>query len=104
MDKKKSSQPTKVADVIGSVLRGLGIEERSPQARIMGVWQQAVGADIAAHTRPAEMKRGILIVHVDSSPWFTEISRNHKNRILTKLKELVGDKDITDVKFRVGEI
>ncbi len=104
MEKKQSSQPTKVGDVIGSVLSSLGIDQRSPQARIMSVWQRAVGADIAAHTRPAEMKRGVLIVHVDSSPWFTEISRNHRNRILAKLKELVGEKDITDVKFRVGEI
>lgn len=104
MDKKQSSKPTRVGDVIGSVLSSLGIDQRSPQARIMGMWQRTVGPDIAEHTRPAEMKRGVLIVHVDSSPWFTELNRNHKDRILTKLKELVGEKNITDVKFRVGEI
>lgn len=70
----------------------------------MSVWQQAAGRDIAAHTRPAEIKRGVLIVHVDSSPWFTEIHRNHKQRILGKLNELVGDEAPADIKFRIGDI
>jgi hypothetical protein len=41
--------------------------------RIRREWAAAVGAQAARHSRPADWRRGVLHVTVDSSPWLQEL-------------------------------
>ena len=100
----KESKPVAIGDVVSAILNNLGIEKRNPQARILKIWNEAVGKDIASHTRPAEIKKGLLIVHVDSSPWMSELNRHYKNTIIGKLRDLTGEEGVKDIKFRIGEV
>ena len=104
MDNRKSAEPARVGDVVSALLKNLGVDKNSVQARVACSWEAIVGKEVAAHTRPAEIRRGVLLVHVDSSPWFNELNRNHRAQVIVRLRETIGENDIRDIKFKIGEI
>ena len=40
---------------------------------MFGRWDQLVGADVAAHTRPERFSDGELVVIADSAAWATQV-------------------------------
>jgi len=71
-------------------------------ASLEEAWEQAAGR-LASHSRPGNVKRGVLEVVVRSSAACQEFGFQ-KKRILKKLIELAADQNIKDLKFTVGAI
>jgi predicted nucleic acid-binding Zn ribbon protein len=65
-----------------------------------GVWRQAAGAKIAAHTRPARMVRGRLIVEVEDNVWQRQLFALTA-QILKNLAKNLGPGVVEDLEFRV---
>lgn len=65
-------------------------------------WNDIVGADVAAHSRPAEIERGALLVVTRSSAWSQQLSFLSE-RIVAAVRERTG-RDVDRLRFRVGRV
>jgi predicted nucleic acid-binding Zn ribbon protein len=67
------------------------------------IWDQAVGAQVATHARPAAFKGSILLVHVASSTWLHHL-RFLENDIRGQLNLALGGDHVHAIKWKVGPI
>ena len=66
-----------------------------------GAAEEAVGADVARHSRPVGIRADVLEVEVDSSVWCQQLQLN-RTEILSALASVLGDDAPADLRFRVG--
>jgi predicted nucleic acid-binding Zn ribbon protein len=75
MTDRKRSAPTRLGDVISSVLGQSGASARLQQASVITCWPSLVGDQIARVTHPISISRqGVLVVAVKTNSWMTELS------------------------------
>jgi len=86
---------------MASVLEDLGLAAAASAFQIGERWEEAVGADVARHARPAGIRGGVLEVEVDSSVWCQQLQMNRRE-ILAALAEVLGDDAPADLRFRVA--
>jgi predicted nucleic acid-binding Zn ribbon protein len=85
---------------LGDVLRAA--LERSPVARqiadhaVWAHWDAVVGPTVAAHARPHRLRRGILLVAVDSPLWMQEL-QFLKHELRDRLNARAGRAVVRDV-------
>ncbi|MEO8268913.1 MAG: DUF721 domain-containing protein [Aureliella sp.] len=95
-----------VAKPIGSVVRRLlassGYAETQGVAQLLEQWQQAVGPELAKLSRPGNVARGILQIHVANSAVMQEV-HFRKKQILTALQKVGSTSMITELKIRVDK-
>jgi predicted nucleic acid-binding Zn ribbon protein len=76
-----------------------------PSARtVEGVfarWDEAVGAEVAAHAQPAALRDGCLVVTVDHPTWATQL-RFLEADLLAKLAAVTQPGEVTAIELRVG--
>lgn len=83
-------------------IRGLGFSGESISAGELaaGVWPEAVGKKIAAHTRVAKLVRTRLVVEVEDAIWQRQLfALNYQ--ILKNLEKSLGRGLVEDVEFRI---
>ncbi len=99
---RKRSEPTPLADVLAGILkRRLAPDPRL--SRIWQAWEPLAGPEIAAHARPASIKKGILFVTVDSAPMAQELSFR-KQDLKSSLNRALGADLVADIRFKVGSL
>lgn len=95
-----------IAKPIGSVIRRLlastGYAETQGAAQLLEQWQQAVGPELAKLSRPGNVARGILQVHVANSSVMQEV-HFRKKQILAKLQKAGATSKITKLKIRIEQ-
>jgi predicted nucleic acid-binding Zn ribbon protein len=69
---------------------------------VFGRWDQIVGADLAAHTRPDSLTEGELVVIADSTAWATQV-RLLAATLIRRLNAELGNGTVTRVKVRGPE-
>jgi predicted nucleic acid-binding Zn ribbon protein len=87
--------------MIGQVLDELGLEVASHAFRVGEHWGDAVGPEVARHSRPVGMRGRVLEVAVDSSVWCQHLQMRRRD-ILDALAARLGDDAPHDLRFRVG--
>ena len=98
----KPDRQTTAADVIGSVMKTLGLGARLRQEEVLGAWKEIVGDFIAGHATPHKLDKGILYVQVLQPTMHYELDRVWKPKILAKFKERFGTRVVKEIKFRIG--
>jgi predicted nucleic acid-binding Zn ribbon protein len=91
-----------VATTLPGVMKRLGLQERLNEADVARAWREVVGEFLAAHSAPAGLRDGILIVHVLQPTVHFELERNWKAELLRKLRTRFGRNALRDIKFRLG--
>ena len=99
--KMKSAAHT--GEVVEQLLKGLGLDERLQQYRAMIIWDEVVGPQIAARTRPIRIREGILEINVDQPTWMQQLQRM-KPKILARLNAELTDSTIKDLYLKRGKI
>jgi len=88
---------------LGAALDGLladqGWQLAAAVGSVFGRWDQIVGPDVAAHTRPERFSDGELVVVADSSAWATQV-RLLTSALLRRLNEELGHGTVTRVVVR----
>ena len=89
--------------LVGSVLAGYvsdrGWERPLASARVFTDWAELVGAEVAAHCRPASLTAGELKVEAESTAWATQL-RLLGGTVLARLVAQLGPDVVTKVQFR----
>ncbi len=93
-----------ISEILGRLLKKLGLERRAREARIALEWERLVGETIARHTRPVGVRGKTLLVNVDSSVWLAELDRYFKDAMLEKISSGLDGIRIDEIRFRIGEI
>ena len=91
----------RIGDLLDETLKRFKLEERLRASRALTEWAEAVGPQIAAHTRAVEVAGKALLVQVDHSAWLAQL---HLLRpmILERLNARLGEGTIKDLVLRIG--
>lgn len=85
-------EPQRITNILPQLIQKLGLKKGIEQHKALLIWDQVVGKEIAAHTKPAWIKYGILWVIVDDPIWHQELGFlkpqiiEHINQRLDKIK------------------
>jgi predicted nucleic acid-binding Zn ribbon protein len=95
------SEPTRVGAVLGRVLDDLGFGSARLAMQVQERWPELAGAEAAAHSSPEGLRGATLLVRVDASVWGQQLQLRAPE-ILGRLRELLGERAPTELRFRVG--
>jgi len=96
-------RPKRIKRILNATLRRLGLEKRIKECAILPFWDEAVGKNIALHTRPLKVYDGRMTVLVESPSWTQELTFL-KSGIMERLNSTIGKKVIKDIYFKVGSV
>ncbi len=99
----KLKQAANAGDLVSKLLKGFGLDERLQQYRALIVWEEVVGPQIAARTRPIRIREGILEVNVDQPTWMQQLQLM-KPKILAQLNAELGKATIKDLFLKRGKV
>ena len=84
------------------VLADLGAGATARAVRIADRWQEAVGREIANHSRPVAIRGDVLEVSVDTSVWCQQLQLRTPE-ILAGLRRVVGEDAPSEVWLCLGK-
>ncbi len=90
--------PEQIGNTLQGMLKEMGIEKKINQYRILDMWQEIVGEQIASHTKADKIRDKVLHVKVKSMTWRTELMFQ-KSQILQRIADKVGNDLIKDIRF-----
>lgn len=64
-------------------------------------WEQAVGPQIAAATRPVSLRDGVLTVHVKHAVWLQELHQQQQV-LLRRVRKVAAGDAVKALRFKVG--
>jgi predicted nucleic acid-binding Zn ribbon protein len=85
---------------IGRVLRELGYDAQAPAARLLRVWAEVAGPELAPRCEPTDWQGTTLELTVHSPVWAQEISLR-KPQLLAALERALGADAPTEIRTRV---
>jgi len=95
--------PQHVSSVLAQLMARRGFARQQGAAACQEAWGRAAGPLAAEHSRAGSVRRGALEVIVANSTLLQELSFQ-KLHLLERLRELLPDEGIRDIRFRVGSI
>lgn len=98
--RRDDPQPLQAA--IDGLIGDQGWRMAAAVGSVFGRWDQIVGADLAAHTRPDGLTEGELVVIADSTAWATQV-RLLAGTLVRRLNSELGDGTVRRVKVRGPE-
>ncbi len=102
MSRTPPLRPTRLADVLESLLARLPDADRIADHAVWAHWDAVVGPTIARHARPERLRRGVLVVAVDGPEWMQEL-QFLKHELRDRLNARLGRRALRDL-FLVLEV
>ena len=103
MKKRAQSTPENVGSILERIFSTLNLGIKVKQYQIWDVWEEVVGEAIARQAQPHQTRNMVLWVTVSSSTWMQQLEFI-KKQMVDRLNDRIGEKVITDIRFRIGEI
>ena len=95
----RREDPQPLSTALDGLLGDQGWRTAAAIGSVFGRWDQLVGPDVAAHTRPERFHDGELVVIADSAAWATQV-RLLTSAVLRRLNEELGHGTVTRVVVR----
>lgn len=89
-------EPRPVDAALSAYASARGWARRLEGARVHGLWAEIAGPQLAAHTSPARLHGGVLVIQVSSSSWAAQIPYV-SGEIIARANEVLGDGAVTRV-------
>jgi predicted nucleic acid-binding Zn ribbon protein len=89
--------------LLKSVFKGSEFDFRLKEQTCIMLWDEIVGAKIAAAAQPEFIRDGVLFVQTKSAVWSNELTF-YKKDIIGKLNKEIGSVILKDMVFKVGKI
>lgn len=91
-------KPKHIGEAMQAMFKDMGIDKKVNQCKIVNLWSDLVGENIAKVAEAERVYEGILYVKVTSMTWRTELLFQ-KRTILKKIEEKFGKGIIKDIRF-----
>ena len=95
----RREDPQPLSAALDGLLGDHGWRTAAAIGSVFGRWDELVGPDVAAHTRPERFSDGELLVIADSAAWATQV-RLLTSTVLRRLNEELGHGTVTRVVVR----
>ncbi|MBI5776018.1 MAG: DUF721 domain-containing protein [Nitrospirae bacterium] len=92
-----------IASVLSGIARRHGMEPKLLEHKLLKNWPEIAGEQIAAHTRPDQIKFKKLYLIAESSVWIQHLTFL-KPELIEKVNAAAGRSLVTDVVLRVGQV
>ena len=100
---RPSSFFASIASVLKAIAHRHGIETPLFEHRLRRRWPEVVGEQLAAHTRPDQIRYKKLYLIVESSVWLQQLTFL-KPTLVEKINAAADGPVVSDIVLRVGEI
>jgi predicted nucleic acid-binding Zn ribbon protein len=94
--------PEGLGEVLSRLFASRGWGRKQGRLQLEKAWAEAAGEEVAAHTRPGALRRGVLEVTVDNAVLLQELTHFHKRRLLQQLRQKLPGTPLHDLRFRAG--
>ncbi|MDX1765299.1 MAG: DUF721 domain-containing protein [bacterium] len=101
--KKGKSSPEAAGEILRSLLKELGVDQIMQRHEIWSQWEEIVGTEIAAHTRPAFFSGNCLFITVDHSTWMQQLTFL-KSQMLQNINATLENQAVSELRFRLGPL
>ena len=68
------AEPVPITTSLDGIMKSLRGTDRIQIGGVFGRWDDAVGANVAAHVRPVRLDNGVLTVEADEPAWATQVN------------------------------
>ncbi len=96
-----ASRIRKAGELIGHILAPEAAEQAKGWARFFSSWNSSAGEQLAAHSRPADVKNGIVIVEADHPGWIQHLQLRQES-LLAGIKKAFPELGIRGIAFRLA--
>ena len=101
--KYQQAKLQRIDEILSRALKKRHVPFHAEDRHLLDIWEKAVGPQVAAQSRPDNLKRDILIVKVSSSVWMQQL-HFLKQEIIGKVNDLIGKSSIRDIRFCIGQL
>ena len=91
-----SRLPVRLGDVLRAALARLPAAAELADYAVWTHWNTVAGPTLARHAQPRRMRRGVLLVEVDSAEWMQEL-QFLKHDLRERLNERLGRRALRDI-------
>lgn len=91
-----------IASILSGIAHRFGLETKMLEYRLRRRWPEIVGEQIAAHTRPEQIRFKKLYLSVHNSVWLQQLTYL-KPVLLQKVNDVAGQPMVTEIVMRIGE-
>ena len=96
------SEPVQITTALDRIMSSMRGTDRVQVGGLFGRWDEAVGAQIAAHVRPIKLDDGVLLVEADDAAWATQV-KFLADTIVERLRSVAGvDARRVDVRVQLS--
>lgn len=88
--------PQAFGALIGGIAKARGWDKKVGEGTVLGCWDTVVGADVAAHAQPVNLRDKVLYVRAESTAWATQL-RLMQSQLLAKINAAVGQGVVTSL-------
>ncbi|MGD9366344.1 MAG: DUF721 domain-containing protein [Desulfobacteraceae bacterium] len=92
-----------IGDVLDRVLHRYRPMADQSLIRVWDLWEETVGANIAANASPAAFKGDILLVYVSNSTWLHHL-RFLESDLIEKLNGALGAERVGKINLKIGPV
>jgi len=92
----------KASEIIGTILSPDVAAKAGSWSRFFGSWEWAAGERLSAHSRPVDVRNGIVIVEADHPGWVQLLQLDQK-RILDIIKRSFPELEISGIAFKTAK-
>lgn len=99
---RRSLDPASMKDVLSKIISQYGLGRRRSEDELQDAWVEVVGKDMAAYSRVAGVRRGVLEILVSDAIFMQELMFR-KSELLRELGARFPQAKWRDLKFRIGK-
>ena len=95
--------PQSLSEIMSQLFAARGWGRRESRLRLEEAWRDAIGLAAEKDTRVGSLRRGVLEIIVRNAVLLQELASFRKKELLDSLKHNLGVKQISDLRFRLGQ-
>lgn len=92
----------KASELLGSILSPDVAAKADQWSHFYGFWKSAAGDSLAAHSRPVDIRNGIVFVETDHPGWI-QLLQLEQNRLLTLIRKTFPSLEVTGIAFKLAK-
>jgi len=92
----------KASDLLGTILSPQVAATVEGWSSFFGFWGKAAGPNLAAHSRPVDVRNGIVFVEAEHPGWIQLLQMN-QHRIMETIRHAFPELGITGIAFKLAK-
>lgn len=97
----EDSRVKRASTLLSSFFDQETLKKGQDYAQFNHAWKSIAGSRLGDHSRPADIRHGVLIVETEHSGWI-QLLQLHQEKILDEIGRRYPDLGITGLAFRIG--